>query len=188
MPAARGSLACPLAAGALAPHAKIDVIVLLSIGGRSAWWDSTARKRVDLAFGPRKIGYKRDQGAASFVWLNLRGAAVRFVKPSFSFFLPPSKRAKPCRQEISTIGTTPSCCRSHLPLHHILLDRGGGVLGVLHVCISRRRRHLRHWIRSEREEETASTTTSSMFCWTFLLYDFFKGMKISFISLVDYIS
>jgi hypothetical protein len=92
------------------------------------------------------------------VWRpNSRGAAARFLKPLFPVFLPP-------RKLLSTIDTTPSCCRSHLPLHHISLDREGGVVGALYVCISRRRRHLRRWIGSDREEETASTTTSSTFC------------------------
>jgi hypothetical protein len=103
-------------------------------------------------------------------------------------FFSPRKRTKPCRQILSTIGTTPSCCQSHIPLHHISLDQGGGVVGVLHVCISQRRRHLRCWIGSDREEEMASTTTSSMFSWTFPLCDFFKGIKISSVSLIDYIS
>jgi hypothetical protein len=80
------------------------------------------------------------------------------------------------------------CCRSHLPLHHISLDWGGGVVGVLHVCISQRHHRLWRWIGSDREEEMDSTTTSSTFCWMFPLCDFFKGMKISSISLVDYIS
>jgi hypothetical protein len=95
---------------------------------------------------------------------NLRRAAAQFPKPPFPVLLPPRKQAKPCRCILSTIDTTPSCCRSHLPLHHISLDRGGGVVGVLHVCISRRHRHLRRWIGSDREEETARTTTSSTFC------------------------
>jgi hypothetical protein len=59
---------------------------------------------------------------------------------------------------------------------------------VPYVCISRRRHHLRRWIGSDREEEKASTTTSSTFYWMFPMCYFFKGMKISSISLVDYIS
>jgi hypothetical protein len=90
---------------------------------------------------------------------NPRGAAARFLKPPFSVLLPLRKQAKPCQRILSTIDTTPSCCRSHLPLHHISLNREGGVVGALYVCISRRRRHLRRWIGSDREEETASTTT-----------------------------
>jgi hypothetical protein len=81
--------------------------------------------------------------------------------------------AKPCWRILSTIDTTAPCCRSHLPLHHISLDWEGGVVGVLHVCISWRLRHLRCWIGSNREEETASTTASSTFYWTFPLCDFF---------------
>jgi hypothetical protein len=107
---------------------------------------------------------------------------------SFPVLLPPRKQAKLCRHILSTIDTTLSCCRSHIPLHHISLDWGGGVVGVLHVRISRRRHHLQRWIGSDREEETASTTTSSMFYLLFPLCDFFKGMKILSISLVDYIS
>jgi hypothetical protein len=135
-----------------------------------------------------RVGYKKDWCVASFVWPNSRRAAARFMKPPFSVLLPPRKQAKPCRCILSTIDTTPSCCRSYLPLHHISLDREGGVVGAMYVCISRRRRHLRHWIGSDREEKKASTTTSSTFCWTFPLCDFFKRMKISSISLVDYIS
>jgi hypothetical protein len=48
---------------------------------------------------------------------NLRGAAARFLKPPFSVLLPPRKQAKPHRRILSTIHITPSCCRSHLPLH-----------------------------------------------------------------------
>jgi hypothetical protein len=117
----------------------------------------------DLARCARHASYKRIRtagGSGDF----LCGAAVRFLKPSFSVLSPPRKQAKPCRRILSTIDTTPSCCRSHLPLHHISLDREGRVVGALYVCISRRRRHLRRWIGSDREEETASTTTSSMFC------------------------
>jgi hypothetical protein len=79
---------------------------------------------------------------------NSRGAAARFLKPPFSVILPPRKQAKPCRCILSIIDTTSSCCQSHLPLHHILLDREGGVVGALYVYISQRRRHLRRWIGS----------------------------------------
>jgi hypothetical protein len=95
---------------------------------------------------------------------NSHGAAAWFLKPPFSVILPPRKQAKPYRRILSTIDTTPLCCRSHLPLHHISLDREGGVVGALYMCISQRHRHLRCWIGSDREEETASTTTSSTFC------------------------
>jgi hypothetical protein len=103
-------------------------------------------------------------GRRQFFRLVLCGAAARFLKPPFSILFPPRKQAKPCWCILSTIDTTPSCCRSHLPLHHILLDREGGVVGALYVCISRRHHHLRRWIGSDREEEKASTTTSSTFC------------------------
>jgi hypothetical protein len=86
----------------------------------------------------------------------------------------------------------PNCCPPHLSLatarrrspaaeiphhkHHAvvlliqsisppyLLDKEGGDIAAPYVCISQRRRHLRCWIGSDREEETASTTTSSIFC------------------------
>jgi hypothetical protein len=91
-------------------------------------------------------------------------------------------------QKFSTISTMTSCCWSNLSLHHTCWTKEGGDIAAPYVCISRRRRHLRCWIGSDREEEMASTTTLSMFCWTFPLCDFFKGIKISSISLVDYIS
>jgi hypothetical protein len=118
-------------------------------------------------------------------WPNLRGAAARFLKSSFLFFFHYANR---CWRKLSTIDITLLCYQFYLPLHHISLDRGGGVVGVLHVCISWRCRYLRRWIGSDHEEETASTTTSSTFYWTFSRCDFFKGMKISSISLIDYIS
>jgi hypothetical protein len=90
-------------------------------------------------------------------------------------------------QKFSTISTTSSCCGSNLSLHHTCWTKEGGDIVAPYMCISRRRRHLRRWIGSDREE-TASTTTSSTFHWTFPMCDFFKCMKISSISLVDYIS
>jgi hypothetical protein len=66
-------------------------------------------------------------------------------------------------QKLSTISTTPSCCRSNLSLHHTCWTKEGGDITAPYVCISRRRRHLRHRIGSDREEETASTTTSTTF-------------------------
>jgi hypothetical protein len=66
-------------------------------------------------------------------------------------------------QKFSTISTTPSCCRSNLSLHHICWTKEGGDIVASYVCISQRRRHLQRWIGSDREEETASTTTSSTF-------------------------
>jgi hypothetical protein len=45
-----------------------------------------------------------------------------------------------------------------------LLDKGRRDIPTPYVCISQRRCHLRRWIGSDREEEMASTTTSSMFC------------------------
>jgi hypothetical protein len=141
-----------------------------------------------------KLGFKKPYnppikgpGRQRSSWPNLCGATVRFLQPPFFILLPPRKQAKPCRRILSTIDTTPSCCWSHLPLYHISLDRESGVVGALYVCISQRRRHLRRWIGSDCKEETASTTISSTFCWTFPLCDFFKGMKISSVSLVDYI-
>jgi hypothetical protein len=111
----------------------------------SIWsWPSSIRP-------PIKGTDARAAGFSFFYW-NLRGAAARFLKPHFSVFSLPRKQAKPCRRILSTIDTTPSCCRSHLPLHHISLDRECGVIGVLHVCITRRCCHLRRWIGSDHEE------------------------------------
>jgi hypothetical protein len=123
-----------------------------------------ARKVFNLAPSARLGCYKRTSAASGLGRSNLRGAAARFLKPPFSVLLPPRKQAKPCWRILSTMDTTSSCCRSHLPLHLISLDREGGVVGALYVCISRRRRHLQCWIESDREEEQASTTTSSTFC------------------------
>jgi hypothetical protein len=66
-------------------------------------------------------------------------------------------------QKLSTISTTPSCCRSNLCLHHTCWTKEGGDVAAPYVCISRRRRHLQRRIGSDREEEMASTTTSTTF-------------------------
>src|SRR3954467_3448341 len=59
-------------------------------------------------------------------------------------FLSPSRLfvGKALRQKFSTIYTTPSCCRSNLPLHHTCWSEEGGDVEVLHMCISQRHRHL----------------------------------------------
>jgi hypothetical protein len=67
-------------------------------------------------------------------------------------------------QKLSTISTTPSCCRSNLSLHHTCWTMEGGDIAAPYMCISRRCRHLRRWIGLDRGEEKASTTTSSTFC------------------------
>jgi hypothetical protein len=126
------------------------------------WYSIRFRRRTQPTAQVR--AYKRNARAAGLCdRLVLCGTAARFLKPSFSVLLPPRKQAKPCRRILSTIDTTPPCCRSQLPLHHISLDREGGVVGALYVCNSRRRRHLRRRIGSDREEETVSTTTSTTF-------------------------
>jgi hypothetical protein len=81
-----------------------------------------------------------------------------------------SSLAKPCRK-FYTIGTTPSCCRSHLPLHRTLLDQGGGVVVALYVCIARRRRPLWRLDRIGSRGGDASTTTPTTFIWMFPLCD-----------------
>src|SRR4051812_19042718 len=84
-------------------------------------------------------------------------------------------------QKLSTVCTTPSCCRSNLSLHPTFWTEEGGYVEVLYMCISRRHRHLRCWIGSDREEEkrvrlhqTRSVERSAV--------RIFKGMKISSIS------
>jgi hypothetical protein len=62
-----------------------------------------------------------------------------------------------------------SCCWSHLPLHHTLLDRGGGVSVALHVCNTQRRRPLRRWDWIRLRGGDTSMTTPTMFIWMFLL-------------------
>jgi hypothetical protein len=146
-------------AGCIRPHIRsIDPIDPIITGG--------ALSNLHAKLGSLKSYSQpiKGLGRRQFLRPVLCGVAARFLKPLFSVFLPPRKQAKPCRRILSTIDTTPSCCRSHLPLHHISLDREGGVVSALYVCISRRRRHLRRWIGSDRDEEKASTTTSSTFC------------------------
>jgi hypothetical protein len=144
-------------------HVLVDLIASIVASG-AAFIRCDARKGFNLAPSARLGGYKRTSAASVLGRPNFRGAAARFLKPSFSVLSPPRKQAKLCRRILSTIDTTPSCYRSHLPLYHISLDREGRVVGALYVCISRRCRHLRRWIGSDREEETASRTTSSTFC------------------------
>src|SRR3954462_1716867 len=63
---------------------------------------------------------------------------------SLATFLSPSRLfvGEALQQKFSTIYTTPSCCRSNLSLHHTCWSEEGGDVEVLHVCISRRHRHL----------------------------------------------
>jgi hypothetical protein len=123
-----------------------------------------------LAAGPR--AWRRGQAGhpASYIregW----GAAFPSTNPSrrLNCCPPPLSLSRPrvgeaLSQKPSTISTTPSCCRSNLSLHHTCWTKEGEDVAAPYVCISQRRRHLRRWIGSDRGEETASTTTSSMFC------------------------
>src|SRR3954469_15823397 len=56
-------------------------------------------------------------------------------------------------QKLSTTCTAPSRCRSNPSFHHTCWTEEGGDIEVPHVCISRRHRHLRCYIGSDREEE-----------------------------------
>jgi hypothetical protein len=61
----------------------------------------------------------------------------------------------------------PSCCWSYLPLHRTLLDWERGVVVALYVCNARRRRPLWRLDRIGSRGGDASTTTPTMFIWTF---------------------
>jgi hypothetical protein len=100
---------------------------------------------LQVLFSYKKTNVLSGFGLTEFLW-----SRCPVSEASFAFFLPLCKHVKPCRRKLSTIGTMPLSCRSHLPLHHISLDWGGAVIGVLYVCISRRRRHLRRWIGLDR--------------------------------------
>jgi hypothetical protein len=65
----------------------------------------------------------------------------------------------------------PSCCWSHLPLHHTLLDRGGRDVVALYVCNARMRRPLWRLDRIGSRGGDASMTTPTTFIWTFPLCD-----------------
>ena len=80
-----------------------------------------------------------------------------------SLSLPTARRRSPAAETLH-LCTTPSCCRSNLSLDPTCWTEEGGDVTVSYVCISRRRRHLRRWIRSDHEKEKASTTTSTAFC------------------------
>ena len=75
------------------------------------------------------------------------------LPPSLSpLSLPTARRRSPAAETLH-LCTTPSCCRSNLSLHPTCWTEEGGDVEVPYVCISRRHRHLRCWIGSDREEE-----------------------------------
>src|SRR4051812_215351 len=87
--------------------------------------------------GLRPLYIKRGGGAPKHTpLLQTLAALLAFLSPSRLFV------GEALLQKFSTIYTTPSCCRSNLSLHHTCWSKEGGDVEVLHVCISRRHRHL----------------------------------------------